>query len=614
MTAGLPHRALAAHAGFSAAMLLMLAGCGGGGDGSAQTGSATGVAVATATPTALRSIQGRVLDGPIAGAKVCLDTNRDGACGTGETSVLTGADGSYTLTVPDGIVLADHVVVAEVGPDARDSDDQGASLAAAGRQPFVLMAPADADVITPYTTLAFHTGGLGAGYRTAAETLAARLGVPTATLLSDYVAGSGAPGTALLVAAARGLTDGIGQALAAHGAAWGQSADARAQVLGVLGGGALSLEKAATVTAQAVTPPSLPCTSASYWHLPVSISVAPSAALYTVGSSFRVNFSGGNGSAIDPAQFTVTVSSSALQIATITTSYAVMLAASEASAVTITVADRRCPTVKASATVKVVTVPSTTGVSGVTSWAGQPSDAPPSASNVTKGFLVADYMPIRSNGGSTGEATRMSTWTITGRNLGSSGSLRFSNPALFARSIVSWTATAIVVVVGTNDAGFTYDNNVSVTVTRSDGVTTAPVVVPKGVAGMIATRSYGQCTWEVARQRVKAGLSVPDPTAYSGPGITAAWVPAKWDGIAFGTSARGHVGVIVSVPVVSEAKVGTTWVRTYTFDLTDRNANWDEALATVSRTFKVTLDRQGGTPTGIYATVTRNFAATAYWR
>jgi len=45
------------------------------------------------------TIQGKVVDGYLNGATVCLDLNRDGVCGSDEPSVLSNKDGSYKLDI-----------------------------------------------------------------------------------------------------------------------------------------------------------------------------------------------------------------------------------------------------------------------------------------------------------------------------------------------------------------------------------------------------------------------------------------------------------------------------------------------------------------------------------
>lgn len=122
-----------------------LAGCGSGG------GSGGGT-------TPVSQIAGAVIDGRIAGATVCLDLNANLACDTNEPSAATDASGNYTLntaglTVND--VMAAHLFVT-VPSTAKDLDDGGLTISAAGKQAFTMLAPGSANgtvLVTPLTTL-----------------------------------------------------------------------------------------------------------------------------------------------------------------------------------------------------------------------------------------------------------------------------------------------------------------------------------------------------------------------------------------------------------------------------------------------------------------------------
>lgn len=105
--------------------------CGGGGGGSGGSPS---------------TISGRVIDGYIENALVCLDVNNNLRCDPGEPEGRTDSEGRYTLDYSgsiDGLV-----VLAVVGTDAIDSDLGPVQKA------FNLFTPAEsAEVITPITTL-----------------------------------------------------------------------------------------------------------------------------------------------------------------------------------------------------------------------------------------------------------------------------------------------------------------------------------------------------------------------------------------------------------------------------------------------------------------------------
>lgn len=140
----------------SALMLacLAFAGCGGGGS--------------TPTPT-ISSLSGKVIDGYIEGAEVCLDLNNNQVCDTSEPKDTTKADGSYKLDTTGltaAQIKAAHLLT-NVPKTAKDADDGGKTLEAAGKSAFSLLAPAaayvNADasaitgaVISPFTTLVSH--------------------------------------------------------------------------------------------------------------------------------------------------------------------------------------------------------------------------------------------------------------------------------------------------------------------------------------------------------------------------------------------------------------------------------------------------------------------------
>ena len=114
----------------------LLVACGGGGGGSAVT----------------NTLSGKVIDGYIKGAKICLDINSNGSCDSNEPSAITGAGGAYTLSYAGD--LAGMHVIAEVPSTAYDEDDNGKTLAEAGKEAFSLFAPAEsAAAVTPLTTL-----------------------------------------------------------------------------------------------------------------------------------------------------------------------------------------------------------------------------------------------------------------------------------------------------------------------------------------------------------------------------------------------------------------------------------------------------------------------------
>jgi hypothetical protein len=167
---------------------LALAGCGGG----------------SGSPSATTSIAGTVIDGYIEGATVCLDTNANQACDTGEPSATTAKDGSYNLDTSSlvGVQLKNVHLLTVVTDQAKDADDGGKTLEEAGKKGFTFMAPVAAyetgsgsaaitgAVISPFTTLISHDMIVSdSALATAKTNVSARLGVADSTKLTkDFVA------------------------------------------------------------------------------------------------------------------------------------------------------------------------------------------------------------------------------------------------------------------------------------------------------------------------------------------------------------------------------------------------------------------------------------------
>jgi pimeloyl-ACP methyl ester carboxylesterase len=121
----------------STVTLALLTACGGG----------NGVSQDNAT------ISGAVIDGYIEGATVCLDSNANGACDTGEPSAKTDSDGKFKLEVGSASTTGLNLVV-DIPKTAKDSDDNGKTLEEAGKSGYTMATTADQpSVITPLTTL-----------------------------------------------------------------------------------------------------------------------------------------------------------------------------------------------------------------------------------------------------------------------------------------------------------------------------------------------------------------------------------------------------------------------------------------------------------------------------
>ena len=98
------------------------------------------------------SLSGTVADGYIENATVCFDSNGNLSCDDNEPTTTTAADGSYSVTANgsvDGLS-----VIAVVGPESKDADDGGQTMAEAGKEGFNFMAPAaNPTVVSPLSTL-----------------------------------------------------------------------------------------------------------------------------------------------------------------------------------------------------------------------------------------------------------------------------------------------------------------------------------------------------------------------------------------------------------------------------------------------------------------------------
>ncbi len=135
----------------------MLAACGGGyvsaNDTQAVSSSSSDTTSNTTSPTdtATKSLTGRVVDGPIRGATVCLDLNKNGNCDTGEpTSTATDDQGHYTINGLTTAQINGAPLVAIVPANAVDMDAPDQPVGT----PYVMKAPAGRPAqIDPVSTL-----------------------------------------------------------------------------------------------------------------------------------------------------------------------------------------------------------------------------------------------------------------------------------------------------------------------------------------------------------------------------------------------------------------------------------------------------------------------------
>ena len=156
--------------------LAVLVGCGGGSSSSGET---------TVPPVTTTDLAITVVDGPIQNAKVCLDTNKDGVCGTGEPTGSTDATGKVTLKVSSTDV-GKYPVVAEVGTDAIDADT-GKVLT-----PYTMRTPADKPaLVTPLTTLVQNLVVSGSTTSDAEVLIKSQTGI-NVSLFEDFSKGTSA--------------------------------------------------------------------------------------------------------------------------------------------------------------------------------------------------------------------------------------------------------------------------------------------------------------------------------------------------------------------------------------------------------------------------------------
>lgn len=170
-------------------------------------------------------------------------------------------------------------------------------------------------------------------------------------------------------------------------------------------------------------------------------------------------------------------------------------------------------------------------------------------------------------------------WEISGNNFGSKANTSqvYSNNSAISFDILSWTNTSIKVRPKANYT-FTYTKGLNVYI-KNSGSNVGSISI--NAMGMIQNgRGFGQCTWEVAYQRLNAGLSIPS-TAYSYTGqIDKNYTPQLYDVINW----SGHTSIIVSTPVLKELNGTKTW----TFNLRERNYNYEEEAITTSKSFSRT--------------------------
>lgn len=234
-------------------------------------------------------------------------------------------------------------------------------------------------------------------------------------------------------------------------------------------------------------------------------------------------------------------------------------------------------------------------------WTGQPMANP--RSNAYKGFLAV-------------ESNYDAAWEISGKNFGTTpGSVKLIDavtlkPLKNVSLVVNrWTDGKITVTPKAGHA-FTYAKKVLILVSRVKN----PALVCSdttslwndSLVGIIQTRGFGQCTWEVAKIRKDNGLPIP-PTAFTvtGPVGAKGYTPARFDCL-FYPGRQPHVGIITSAPKRTANKDGSV---TWQFNVTEMNARADEKESVFAATFTVkdagttrTVLKGIGSNSGLFAT------------
>ncbi|GGP18346.1 acid phosphatase [Silvimonas iriomotensis] len=147
------------------AVLSALTACGGGGGDNAVTSAKTS--------------SGVVVGSYFRHAKVCVDTNNNGKCDTGEPFAYTDDNGAYTVN-------GQGTVIAEIGTDATRYDPT-TGTATPVTSALLFRAPSGVNVLSAISTeLVALMSQNGGDLKAAATTLAARLGVSGEKLVEDH--------------------------------------------------------------------------------------------------------------------------------------------------------------------------------------------------------------------------------------------------------------------------------------------------------------------------------------------------------------------------------------------------------------------------------------------
>lgn len=169
------------------APLLFVAACGGGSSSNSIEEPSIGEGHTTDAQTT--AVAGRVADGYLQGAVVCVDINENGSCDEDEPQTVSGQGGSYNLDIPDD--ATDKPILAIVPATAID-EDTGKAI---GKELFFSSPGDKPSFISPITTLVHQALKQNPTLNTddAEAAVLETLGMPDekdASLFADYVANS----------------------------------------------------------------------------------------------------------------------------------------------------------------------------------------------------------------------------------------------------------------------------------------------------------------------------------------------------------------------------------------------------------------------------------------
>lgn len=152
-------------------------------------------------------VSGKLIDGYIKGATVCLDINGDGACSSDEPKGVTGEGGKWTLYAPAGTDLSSHFIVADIPNTAEDSDNPGVPMTPTK----MLGLASEATVISPLTTVVAGFIKEGQDATVAKSNAKTLLGLPiNYDFSADHVANGDSAAHAVARVVNKGLSNVVG--------------------------------------------------------------------------------------------------------------------------------------------------------------------------------------------------------------------------------------------------------------------------------------------------------------------------------------------------------------------------------------------------------------------